>query len=184
MRWAIRSLHRHGKHHSEVAGGLPGVGLSRHSLLRHLCNFTLCKARVLATKHRCRNTFRVLRGFLTKHLKGNHLPISPSPSDFYGQKPTDHAQRRQGILFARHFCYLHATSIWRRRLRVIRLQEEIDKKQVRKIKLDYLAEKVNIDHLLCTLPTISSAAFNSLDNQYRSMYLPNTRVEVLREISE
>lgn len=55
----------------------------------------------------------------------------------------------------------------------IRLKEEIDKKH---------AERVKLDDLLDTLPTVTSAAFNSLENQYAPMCLPNTRVELLRDI--
>lgn len=66
----------------------------------------------------------------------------------------------------------------------IRLQEEIDKMYVGKVKPDSLAEKFNLDHLLDTLPTTTLAAFNSLDNQHGSTCLPNTRVELLREIRE
>lgn len=57
----------------------------------------------------------------------------------------------------------------------IRLQEEIDKKHAEGVKLDYLLD---------TLPTTPSAAFNSLDNQYGPTCLPNTRVELLRDITE
>lgn len=57
----------------------------------------------------------------------------------------------------------------------VRLLEEINKKREKSVKLD---------HLLATLPTTPSAAFNSRDNQHEPMCLAGTRVDLLREITQ
>lgn len=56
-----------------------------------------------------------------------------------------------------------------------RLQEEIQRRQTESHKLGSQLEN---------LPTTPSAAFNSPDNQDKSTCLPNTKVEILRDISE
>ncbi|EXJ87253.1 hypothetical protein A1O3_04212 [Capronia epimyces CBS 606.96] len=56
-----------------------------------------------------------------------------------------------------------------------RLQQEIERKH---------AESARQDALLSTLPTAPQAAFNSFNNQHASTCLPNTRVELLQNITE
>lgn len=56
-----------------------------------------------------------------------------------------------------------------------RLQDEIRKKD---------AQGVRMNEMLSRLPNIPQAAFNSLDNQHASTCLPDTRVELLREITD
>lgn len=56
-----------------------------------------------------------------------------------------------------------------------RLQEEIEKKH---------SEGTRQNDLLSRLPVVPQAAFNSLENQHASTCLPDTRVELLREITE
>lgn len=56
-----------------------------------------------------------------------------------------------------------------------RLREQIDKRH---------AETAALDELLSTIPIASEAAFNSFNNQHEPTCLPNTRAELLREISE
>lgn len=55
-----------------------------------------------------------------------------------------------------------------------RLQEEVKNKH---------AEGARQNELLSKLPIVPQAAFNSLDNQHGSTCLPDTRVELLREIT-
>ncbi|KAK5701676.1 hypothetical protein LTR97_004494 [Elasticomyces elasticus] len=56
----------------------------------------------------------------------------------------------------------------------IRLREEIDKQH---------GTVARLDHLLTTLPTTPSAAFNSRENQHEPMCLPDTRVDLLHDIT-
>ncbi|KIN05290.1 hypothetical protein OIDMADRAFT_51101 [Oidiodendron maius Zn] len=56
-----------------------------------------------------------------------------------------------------------------------RLREEIDKKYT---------ESARLDHLLSKLPIAPQAAFNSFDNQHGETCLPDTRVELLQDITE
>lgn len=56
-----------------------------------------------------------------------------------------------------------------------RLQAELDKKHT---------ESDRLDNLLSILPVASEAAFNSLNNQHESTCLPNTRTELLQDISK
>lgn len=56
-----------------------------------------------------------------------------------------------------------------------RLREEIDKSHL---------EGANIHYWLSKLPVACQAAFNSHDNQYRSTCLPETRVELLQDITK
>ncbi|KAK5724701.1 hypothetical protein LTR15_004748 [Elasticomyces elasticus] len=57
----------------------------------------------------------------------------------------------------------------------VRLREQIEKKHV---------ESVRLEHLLDTLPTCHSAAFNSRENEHEPTCLSNTRVEILQNITE
>lgn len=58
---------------------------------------------------------------------------------------------------------------------MVRLQQEVEKKH---------GEPDKWNHLLESLPIASQAAFNSLDNQHGPTCLTNTRVELLRDLTE
>ncbi|MCJ1404962.1 hypothetical protein MMC11_008188 [Xylographa trunciseda] len=58
---------------------------------------------------------------------------------------------------------------------MVRLQQEVEKKH---------GELARWDHLLESLPIAPQAAFNSLDNQHGPTCLTNTRVELLRDLTE
>jgi NACHT domain/Heterokaryon incompatibility protein (HET) len=58
---------------------------------------------------------------------------------------------------------------------MVRLQQEVEKKH---------GELAKWDHLLESLPIAPQAAFNSLDNQHGPTCLTNTRVELLRDLTE
>jgi hypothetical protein len=47
-----------------------------------------------------------------------------------------------------------------------------------------LEERIRLDNLANDLPTSSTAAFNSANNQHKQLCLPNTRVEVLQDIEK
>ena len=66
----------------------------------------------------------------------------------------------------------------------IEIDKKLDRAQQTTLGIDKKLDQVQQDRLLGALPCVEAAAFNSYDNQHERKCLPQTRVDLLRQVTE